>query len=175
MKFRHRRRRQARIPVVSMADIAFLLIIFFICTTSFGRESGLQLKLPGAQSPDQLPTQKEISISIDKFKQIRVDQQEVLLEYLPTVLYEKLSRMPEGARQIMIRADESIDWGTVVKVMDVPKTIEEETGWPVGINVAVANLSPSEKEKDTEPFLPDETGQSNPDAGDTSATKTETE
>lgn len=145
MKLRRRRKRQARIPVVSMADVAFLLIIFFICTTSFGRESGLQLKLPGAQTPDFLPTQAEVHISIDKSKQIRVDHQIVLLPYLSSLLYQKLARSLN--KTVIIRADESVDWGTVVKVMDVSKTLEEQTGWQIGINVAVEDLSGARRKK----------------------------
>lgn len=151
MRLRRHRRRQARIPVVSMADVAFLLIIFFICTTSFGRESGLHLKLPGAQAPDLLHLPPKVHISIDKSKQIIVDQQIVPLPRLTSLLYQKLSRMPN--KTVIIRADESVDWGTVVKVMDISKTLEEQTGWRIGLHVAVEDLSTLRRKKDI-PLLP---------------------
>ena len=149
------------IPVVSMADIAFLLIIFFMLCTTFVRESGLQLQLPGAQATDTLPPQKEVRISIDRSKQIRVDDQRVLLEDLDDVLYEKLA--PRSSKAVLIRADESIDWGTVVQVLDVPKTLEERKGWEIGINVAVEDLDPPEEETSALPGNPEPpTAKTNP-------------
>jgi len=132
-----------------MADVAFLLIIFFICTTSFGRESGLHLKLPGAQTPDLLRLPTEVRISIDKSKQIMVDQQIVPLLHLSSMLYQKLARMPN--KTVIIRADESVDWGTVVKVMDISKTLEAQTGWQISLHVAVEDLSTSRIKTDLPP------------------------
>ncbi|MGB9590400.1 MAG: ExbD/TolR family protein, partial [Candidatus Hydrothermia bacterium] len=49
--FRKREREEeAEIPTASMADIAFLLIIFFMVTTVFAREKGLKLLLPERQA-----------------------------------------------------------------------------------------------------------------------------
>jgi len=46
MKLRERVTKTAEIPTASMADIAFLLIIFFMVTTVFANEIGLQIVLP---------------------------------------------------------------------------------------------------------------------------------
>lgn len=45
MILRKREARAAEIPTASMADIAFLLIIFFMLTTVFATEKGLQIRL----------------------------------------------------------------------------------------------------------------------------------
>ncbi len=46
MKLREKVARSAEIPTASMADIAFLLLIFFMVTTVFANEIGLQIVLP---------------------------------------------------------------------------------------------------------------------------------
>ena len=63
MKLRERRRSAAEIPTSSMADIAFLLIIFFMLTAVFATTEGLQFDLP-KDDPTQLDVQPEEAIHI---------------------------------------------------------------------------------------------------------------
>ncbi len=48
MKIEKEKKIEARIPTASMSDIAFLLIIFFMVTTVFRQERGLDVTLPGS-------------------------------------------------------------------------------------------------------------------------------
>ena len=50
MKLRERPAIDSMIPTASMADIAFLLIVFFMVTTTFAATKGLALSLPGDDS-----------------------------------------------------------------------------------------------------------------------------
>ena len=47
MNLRNRLRPQAEVPTSSMADIAFLLIVFFMLTAVFATTEGLQFEYPG--------------------------------------------------------------------------------------------------------------------------------
>ena len=67
--FKDKRKGEPTIPVVAMSDIAFLLIIFFLVTTNFIKESHIKLKLPKAEA-----TQKEEKIQVS----VTVDQDGVV-------------------------------------------------------------------------------------------------
>ncbi len=60
MFFKRRARVSEEIPSASMADIAFLLLIFFLTTTVFSEEKGLQLVLPEAQTEEVKVASKNI-------------------------------------------------------------------------------------------------------------------
>ena len=55
---------EAEIPTASMADIAFLLIIFFMVTTIFSRDRGLKLILPEKSEESKVKIKKENLLSI---------------------------------------------------------------------------------------------------------------
>ena len=55
MKFRRTKRPKPYLPTASMADIAFLLFIFFAVTTSIEKDLGLKLVLPRTQKPEPMP------------------------------------------------------------------------------------------------------------------------
>jgi len=54
------RKASSGIPVVSMGDIAFLLLIFFLVTTVFNEEKGLELVLPEAKAQEIQVSQKNM-------------------------------------------------------------------------------------------------------------------
>jgi len=60
-----RRRRREEIPQASLADMAFLLLIFFIATTTFAVEYGLPLVLPSARRSALLSVRPEDVIRIE--------------------------------------------------------------------------------------------------------------
>lgn len=134
MRLRPRRRPAPSIPMVSMADIAFLLIIFFMVSTTFVKESGLELTLPGAESADELEKPEEILVSVGRDRTIRVNAEPATLENLPRVLGQKLAQRRN--KVVTVRADEGIEYGFVVSVMDVPKSLGAQ------LNLAVEKLEP---------------------------------
>lgn len=85
-----RRREDASIPTSSMADIAFLLIIFFMVTTVFSATKGIELKFPDTEEPDPEP---ESAVFIE------VRPEEVLVDCRPTPVAEILAYLePKLAR-----------------------------------------------------------------------------
>lgn len=125
MRIKRHRRTDPAVPMVSMADIAFLLIIFFILTSTFMKDRGLQV-LPEAQSSEPLPA-KQINVAVTKDQQVFVDSVEVQLDHLPGVLQQKLSAT--SLKEVTIRGDEQVTLGVVVKIMD----IVNQSGGNIGI------------------------------------------
>jgi len=63
----------ARIPTSSMADIAFLLIVFFMVTTIFKMEQGLAITLPRSTAGEKIPKENVAHIWIDRTGIISID------------------------------------------------------------------------------------------------------
>ena len=77
-----RARIKATIPTASMADIAFLLIVFFLLTTSFSHDEGLGLTLPPHGSTTRVPSRNITKVWINAAGEIMHDQEIVTLELM---------------------------------------------------------------------------------------------
>lgn len=100
--------------MVSMADIAFLLILFFLLTSSMTKETGVDVKLPRAQQADMLP-KRDISIEVSKSGDIRLNKRAVSLSELPAALHAELGET--SSKKVTIRGDQDSPYGTMVQVM----------------------------------------------------------
>ena len=120
MLFRKRERQfyQLQAPVTSLIDIVFLLLIYFLLTTNFMVDEGIKIKLPKANATSP-QTQKEITIVVDKQSKAFLENQEVPLNELFTVLKERLQGKQDGL--VVIKADRAIILNKAVRVMDVAK------------------------------------------------------
>ena len=66
MKFRRQRPEEVSINLTPLIDIVFLLLIFFMVSTSFNRETQLAIDLPEATGEVREPVEQEIEILIDE-------------------------------------------------------------------------------------------------------------
>lgn len=121
---------EAEIPTASMADIAFLLIIFFMTSTVFMRDKGLKLVLP--EKTDQivkLGGERVIRVSINDAGEIFLEEENVT----PLTLKEKLEQKiidykakHEGKDPlIIIRTNVEAPYEKMIEVFDVIKQIPE--------------------------------------------------
>lgn len=105
------------IPTSSMADIAFLLIIFFMVTSTFTATRGLDFALP--EEDDTTPVvEKEDSvlIEIQPGGNLVVDQRPMRLEEIIDYLKPKLDANPK--KPVIIRTDPSAAYRYMVEVLD---------------------------------------------------------
>ncbi len=91
-----RNRKRPEISAGSMADIAFLLLVFFLVTTSMDVDKGIFVRLPAftEKTPDRLPAQARevLEVLINKEGHLLVEQEELDWEQLaPTVLEHLLN------------------------------------------------------------------------------------
>ncbi len=128
MKFRDYRRVKAQAGLTAMIDIIFLLLIFFVLSSSFVLQPAIQIKLPKTLT-SQLPVKKEIVVIIARDNRVFINNK--LTKYTDIFAqFQKESRIqPNGT--VVIRADRDVSHGFVVKVMDVVK----QAGFP---NLAIA-------------------------------------
>lgn len=115
---RHHKTEEAQVDLTSMLDIVFIMLIFFIVTSSFVRESGVEVNRPQASNA---VSQKEagIFIAITSSNDIYIDKRMVDVERVQATLEHLLLDNPEAS--LVIQADEHSYNGTVVNVMDAAK------------------------------------------------------
>ncbi len=98
-----------------MLDIVFIMLIFFIVTTSFVRESGIDVNRPTAESA-QSSAQGNILIGISPGGEIWIDKRAVDLHAVRANIQRLHAMNPESA--VVIQADEEARTGLLVQVMD---------------------------------------------------------
>ncbi|WP_172378979.1 ExbD/TolR family protein [Vibrio sp. Vb339] len=115
---RHSKNEEAQIDLTSMLDIVFIMLIFFIVTSSFVRESGVEVNRPQASN---VVSQKDagIFVAITSANDIFIDKRVVDVERVQATLEHLLLEQPDAP--LVIQADEHAYNGTVVKVMDAAK------------------------------------------------------
>jgi biopolymer transport protein ExbD len=120
VKFRSRLTVETGIPVAAMADIAFLLIFFFLLTSTFAKDIGLDVSLPKAATSEELP-KRDITIWITRGGEVHIGNQVVppQRDQLAAALRGLLKN--ETPVTVTIRGDEGVNYGDVVRVMDVAK------------------------------------------------------
>ncbi|MDN2483316.1 ExbD/TolR family protein [Vibrio agarivorans] len=109
---------EAQVDLTSMLDIVFIMLIFFIVTSSFVRESGVEVNRPQASN---VVSQKDagIFVAITSSNDIYIDKRMVDVERVEATLEHLLLDKPDAS--LVIQADEHAYNGTVVKVMDAAK------------------------------------------------------
>lgn len=116
MEFLHPKKSSIGLDMAPLIDVVFLLLIFFILTSSFLHPS-LELKLPKAvQSTETQP--EHIVISVDKKQGIYVNTAQVVIESLKDHLEPLLASRKEKERDIHLRGDENMPYKLFVQIMD---------------------------------------------------------
>ncbi|WP_018693180.1 ExbD/TolR family protein [Algicola sagamiensis] len=115
---RFREEEDAGIDMTPMLDIVFIMLIFFIVTTSFVKEAGIDVSKPKAsQSKPKKAT--SIFIAIRKNGDIWMDKREVDIERVAANIERMLAEQPTDT--VVLQADKEAIHGRVVKVMDQVK------------------------------------------------------
>lgn len=112
---RHRRSGSSDINMTPLIDMVFILLIFFIVTTSFVKESGVDVNRPKAASA---VTQEKTNmiISVTKEGQVFAEGRPIDIRSVRGLMERFLAETPEGS--VVIAADESSYTGEVIRVLD---------------------------------------------------------
>jgi len=104
------------IPSCSLADMAFLLLIFFIVSTTFVRERGLRVNLPRAESIDKIPRVNAVTIYVDRNGNISIDD---FIVDIPMIEGIMIRKMHENFNMITaFRTDADTQYGVMADVMN---------------------------------------------------------
>ncbi len=110
-----RKQKDMGIDMGPLMDIVFILLIFFVVTSSFTRETGVDVTKPQAQSASQLE-KENLLIAITREGTIHINERQVDLASLQDILKQSLAKTPD--REAVIIADKGSETGVLVQVID---------------------------------------------------------
>lgn len=105
----------ARLNLTPMIDMVFILLIFFVVTSSFVKESGVEVSRPEAQTAIR-QDRANIVVAVTAVGEIWIDRQQVVLRQVRAHIERLRAENPEGA--VIIVADEAVRTGTTIAVLD---------------------------------------------------------
>lgn len=114
--------------IAPLIDMVFILLIFFLVTTSFIKETGVDISRPTAATAVS-KTQTTILIGVTRDNTIHIDRRQVDIRAVRANVERALAENPEGS--VVIVADKESRTGLVITVMDACKQAGAE-------NVAIA-------------------------------------
>ncbi len=119
LKPRENKRYEIKAPLTSLIDIVFMLLIYFLLTTNFMVDEGINIKLPQAQAAAP-QIQQEITVYVDREGRAFLMNKEVPLN----ILFSELKKMIGGQkdRLVVIKADRAVILNKAVKIMDLAKS-----------------------------------------------------
>ncbi len=112
---RKSRRRPAELNIAPLIDMIFILLIFFLVTTSFVRESGVDIERPSAATA-LTKEQASILIGLTEDNRIFMDNREIDIRAVRAQVERAIAENPDG--EIVIVADRGSRTGMVVRLMD---------------------------------------------------------
>lgn len=116
-----RRKRMAQagedtgVDLTPMLDVVFIMLIFFIVTTSFVKESGVEFNRPSAATA-QKKDKASIFVGINANNEVLIEKRIVDVRSVRANIERLHAESPEGA--IVVQADEAAKTGVLVKVVD---------------------------------------------------------
>jgi len=116
MRLPKRERYQIQMPLTSLIDIVFLLLIYFLLTTNFIAEQGIDVNLPDAEASTP-QTRQEITVYIDRAGLVYINDQPVDFNDLFDQLKDRIAANPK--QLVVVKADGSIALERAVQVMDI--------------------------------------------------------
>jgi len=116
VRFEKKTKIEPKIPTSSMADIAFLLLIFFLATTIFRMEEGLSVHLPRAEAGEKVPREKVTHIWIDGAGNVSIDDNIITMQSIEPILVDKLRSNP--AIIVGFNADRSVPYRIMDQAME---------------------------------------------------------
>ena len=120
MGLRSRNKRLAEFQLASLTDIVFLLLIFFVLTSSIVSPNALNILLPNSDSQTQAT--QSVSISIDKDLKYYLNGEEIDPAWLETMLPAKLAGQTDPT--VVLSADKSVPVEYVVGVMNIASSMK---------------------------------------------------
>ena len=107
---------EAEINITPMLDIVFIMLIFFIVTTSFVKEVGIDVNRPSNAPVQEQKISEVIAIRIDETGQVSVQNRDVDIRAVRANIESELATKPEAS--VVVISDRNADAGLLVRVID---------------------------------------------------------
>ncbi|MGH0035066.1 MAG: ExbD/TolR family protein [Myxococcota bacterium] len=115
---RERREDESEVNMTPMLDVVFIMLIFFIVTASFVKESGIDVDRPQAVTASK-KERGNIMVAITETGQIWIDKRPIDVRAVRANIERLHAENPQGS--VVIQADENSRNGLLVRVMDAAR------------------------------------------------------
>ncbi len=125
MKFYRKKRENVDITLISMIDVLFVLLLFFMVSTTFNKNTEVNIKLPEAEGTEATEHPKTVSLVIDAegiYSLVGEDGlPHQLIDQSRAGLKQELSKLPEQAKDLpfIINADDKTPNKAVMTALDI--------------------------------------------------------
>ncbi|MFN4291580.1 MAG: ExbD/TolR family protein [Permianibacter sp.] len=109
----------AEIDMTPMLDIVFIMLIFFIVTTSFVREAGLDIQRPSGQAATTTKVKANVLITINSTGQIILNDREIDVRAVRANVEKTLAEAPDAS--VIVQAHKDSDTDILISVVDAAK------------------------------------------------------
>lgn len=116
MKFARPRSEEPQIGLTPLIDVVFLLLIFFMVTTSFVREAGLDVTLPEAEAGEQSAGRERVTVVVDARDRMFIGDDRIGGR---PALRDRFVTLARDDVALRVRADGRASHQAVVTVMDI--------------------------------------------------------
>jgi len=115
MRYRESRESENEIDIAPMIDVVFILLIFFMVTTTFVKDMKLELDRPSAASASSASS-KSVRLFIDQNGEVYLDGEPVRVWLIQSKLRELLAT--STSKTVLVVTDEGVPSGKLVEVID---------------------------------------------------------
>jgi len=122
MAIQMRNKRDTNFSMASMSDIVFLLLIFFMLTSTLVAPNAIKLLLPSSQSKTM--SKQTVTVYVNKERNIYVEDRKVDPANLENVLFGLIRN--EQAASIVLRSDKTVPVQDIVVVIDAVNQINQK-------------------------------------------------
>ncbi|MBE9502934.1 MAG: biopolymer transporter ExbD [Proteobacteria bacterium] len=119
MQFKRSKKIVSPPDITPMIDVVFLLLIFFMLSTTFIVKPGIDVSLPKASAEQITKAKEELTVTISNNGDIYVKEKKVGLDELDKIFINAAVTSKESI--VIINADEHVTHGRVVEIMDRAK------------------------------------------------------
>lgn len=110
-----RRKEAQEINIAPLIDIVFILLVFFMVTTTFNRDNNLDLERPDS-STGHLTEQQALRVAVDRRGQVTVDGRPVNTWMVQSRVREALAL--RTSKTVLLVSDKHVETGSLVQLMD---------------------------------------------------------
>ena len=124
MRFKHKCQiEKGKLDITPLVDVVFLLLIFFMLSSSFIMQPGIKVDLPNSVNaePNKL---ENIVVTLTQENQVYFNNERVTLEGLKRRIRRSIRKSPLG--RLIIKADTNSRHGSVVEVMNIARQVGVE-------------------------------------------------
>ena len=119
MHLNRRQKSDPEIPTSSMADIAFLLIVFFLVTTTMNQDKGIGMQLPPAGESKKIQKKNICNIWVNESGQILINlEDQVPLTQLRANIEQFKPQQRQVAEFVSLKASEETPYEDFINVLD---------------------------------------------------------